>query len=110
MGAGDRGQHSVEEIQRAKDALAKAQEHATSIIGLATQSNPGLDTWGVIGSVIFQPWVEADLDDTYEHLKQMAECLGDHVTALDTAAGLYKAHEEGTTEALKKIQEAIDGL
>jgi hypothetical protein len=110
MGAGNNGQHSVEEIKQAKDALDKAQKHAASIIDLATQSNPGIDTWGVIGSVIFQPWVEAHLDDTYDYLKQMAECLDDHVTALDTAAGNYKTNEDAMSDALKKIQTAIEDV
>ena len=98
------------ELEQATERLRGIQENAAGIIELAAKSDPGFETWGVLGTALFEPWAEAHLDDTYEHLRQMGECLTDHVGAMDANRQFYQVQEQELSEALDQLDDAIDKI
>lgn len=112
MGGGgyDHGRHADEDFQRAKERLEEIQQNAAGIVDLAAESNPGSDTWGLLGMALFAPQVDEHLQATYGHLKEMSECLIDHIGALDDSRNFYNIEEQDLADSLDTLQDAIDNI
>lgn len=112
MGGGgyDHGRHQDEDFQRAKERLEEIQQNAAGIVDLAAESNPGSDTWGMLGMKLFAPDAEEHLRETYEHLQEMSECLIDHIGALDDSRNFYNVEEQELADSLDALDDAIDSI